>query len=93
MVHTEHIVHKILGEIAKAEFVIADMTHGSHGAYFEAGYAKALGREVIFTCREDHWDKHIHFDTAQYPHIKWNAPEDPREKLRDWLLAPKGEAG
>jgi nucleoside 2-deoxyribosyltransferase len=71
---------------------VADMTFCSHGAYFEAGYAMALGRKVVFTCREDHWD-HIHFDTAQYPYIKWTTPEDLREKLRDWLLALKGQGG
>jgi hypothetical protein len=91
-IHSENIVNKILAEIAQAEFVVADMTFCSHGAYFEAGYAMALGRKVVFTCREDHWD-HIHFDTAQYPYIKWTTPEDLREKLRDWLLALKGQGG
>lgn len=36
---------------------------------------------------------HIHFDAAQYPHIKWKGPEDLREKLRDWLFALRGQGG
>ncbi len=92
MIHSENISNKILAEIAQAEFVVADMTHGSHGAYFEAGYAMALGRKVVFTCREDHWSS-IHFDTAQYPYIKWSDTADLREKLCDWLMALKGQAG
>lgn len=54
MVRSENIINKMLAEIAQAEIVVADATHGSHGAYFEAGYAMALGRKVVFTCREDH---------------------------------------
>jgi hypothetical protein len=41
------------------------------GVYYEAGFAHGLGKEVIWTCREDVID-HIHFDTRQYNHITWN---------------------
>jgi len=40
------------------------------GAYFEAGFAMALCRSVIWTCREDHF-KDTHFDTQQFNHILW----------------------
>ena len=36
-----------------ARFVMADLTHGNHGAYWEAGFAEGLGRPV----------KKTHFDT------------------------------
>ncbi|MGB6699040.1 MAG: hypothetical protein WBE80_10095, partial [Methylocella sp.] len=35
-----------------ARFVIADLTHGNNGAYWEAGFAEGLGRPVIYTCRK-----------------------------------------
>lgn len=77
---------KILAEIALAEFVVADVTHHSQGVYFEAGYAMALGRPVVFTCREDH-KADCHFDTQHYPHLFWKTPADLREQLASWLGA------
>ena len=40
-------------EIRTSRFIIADLTHGNAGAYWEAGYAEGLGRPVIYTCRKD----------------------------------------
>jgi hypothetical protein len=62
-----------------ARFVIADLTHGSHGAYWEAGFAEGLGRPVIYTCRKDKWQSgEPHFDTNHLNTIVW----DP-ENLQD----------
>jgi hypothetical protein len=62
-----------------ARFVIADLTHGNKGAYWEAGFAEGLGRPVIYTCREKEWkDGKSHFDTSHLTTIIW----DP-ENLRD----------
>jgi nucleoside 2-deoxyribosyltransferase len=48
-----------------ARFVIADLTHGNKGAYWEAGFAEGLGRPVIYTCRKKEWiDGKSHFDTS-----------------------------
>ncbi len=62
-----------------SRFLIADVTHGSHGAYWEAGFAEGLGRPVIYTCRKNEWDERkSHFDTNHLVTIVW----DP-EKLDD----------
>jgi nucleoside 2-deoxyribosyltransferase len=34
-----------------SRFVVADLTRGNRGAYWEAGFAEGLGRPVIYTCR------------------------------------------
>jgi nucleoside 2-deoxyribosyltransferase len=58
---------------------LADLTHGSKGAYWEAGFAEGLGRPVIYTCRKQEWDANkSHFDTSHLNTIIW----DP-ENLRD----------
>jgi hypothetical protein len=55
-----------------SRFVIADLTHGSHGAYWEAGFGEGLGRPVIYTCRNKEWDeKKTHFDTNHLVTIIW----------------------
>jgi len=63
-------------EIKLSRFVIADLTNGNNGAYWEAGFAAGLGRKVIYTCREDFFDAgHVHFDVSSHTLIKWN-PDD-----------------
>ena len=77
--HNDKICDRIIAEIRRCQFVVADVTGQNPGAYFEAGFAMALGRPVIWICRED--EEKIHFDTRQYPHIFWKTPEDLRQQL------------
>ncbi len=70
-------------DIRNARFLIADLTHGNRGAFWEAGYAEGLGRPVIYTCREDKFDDENarHFDTNNHLTIKWSA-NNPGEAMR-----------
>jgi hypothetical protein len=78
--HNDKICDRIIVELRKAQFVVADFTFQRGGVYFEAGFAAALGRPVIWTCKACHFDR-LHFDTRQYNHIKWEHPEDLRTQL------------
>lgn len=49
--HTDFVMDRILGAIRRAPFVVADFTNNRNGVYFEAGFARALGRKVVHTCR------------------------------------------
>jgi hypothetical protein len=60
------------------------------GVYFEAGFARGLGLEVIWTCRED-MINHVHFDTRQFNHILWKDPNDLRAKLSKRISATIGD--
>jgi hypothetical protein len=35
-----------------AKFLVADVSTGNRGAYWEAGFAEGLGKHVIYACRE-----------------------------------------
>jgi hypothetical protein len=83
---TEKVCDRILAEIRRSQFVVADFTHHKAGVYFEAGFALALGRLVIWTCREDAI-KDAHFDTRQYQHLVWRDAADLRTKLADRIQA------
>ena len=92
----EKICDEIIAEIKRTKFVIADFsgprtgprTGPRSGVFFEAGFAKGLGREVIFTVRkEDVEELKEHFDTRQYNHIVYNSPEDLRKKLYNRIFA------
>jgi hypothetical protein len=57
-----------------SRFVVADLTHGNKGAYWEAGFAEGLGRPVIYTCRAAEWKQRAsHFDTNHLVTIIWDS--------------------
>jgi hypothetical protein len=59
--------------LLSGRFVIADLTHGSHGAYWEAGFAEGLGLPVIYTCEKSAWEgQSTHFDTNHMVTIIWD---------------------
>jgi hypothetical protein len=68
---------QIRAAILSARFVIADLTHGSHGAYWEAGFAEGLNLPVIYTCEKSAWEQtKTHFDTNHLLTIIWD-PTNP----------------
>lgn len=87
----DKICDKILAEIRRSRFLIADVTGHRQGVYFEAGFAMGLGLPVIWTCREDQIEE-CHFDTRQYNHITWKDADELRQKLKDRILATIGKA-
>lgn len=92
--HSNKIEDEIEAEIRRSRFLVADFTYGRGGArgsvYYEAGLAKGLDMDVIFTCRKDKM-KGLHFDTSHYNHIVWTDPDGLRKKLRTRILAVVGE--
>jgi hypothetical protein len=78
--HNDKICDRIIVEVRRAQFVIADFTFQRGGVYFEAGFAQALGRPVVWTCKACHFHR-LHFDTRQYNHIRWEDPTDLRKQL------------
>ena len=63
----EDLVGRIKSEIKQSQFVIADLTDERPSCYFEAGYAEALGRKVIYISSKQSVMKpgvntKIHFD-------------------------------
>jgi len=85
--HNEKICDKIVAEIRTCQFLIADVTLASANVYFEAGFAMALNRTVIWTCRDDSFDQDVRFDTRQYSYVRWKTPTDLREQLTDRIKA------
>jgi hypothetical protein len=73
---------RLRNEIRNCRFLIADLSHANHGAYWEAGYAEGLGKPVIYTCEKSVFDggkadiARPHFDTNHSLTIVWD-PVDP----------------
>lgn len=90
--HNNQIVPEILFEISRSKFVVVDVTYPNYGAYYEAGYAEALGKEVIICCRGEVFnsDKKPHFDIAQKSSIVWKDEEDLENRLYRRIEATVG---
>ena len=91
---TGGVVDRILAEIRKSKFVVADLTTSPEsgvrgGVYFEAGFALGLGKTVFLTCREDRTEA-VHFDINHLNRIQWKTPKDLREQLKNSIEAVLG---
>jgi nucleoside 2-deoxyribosyltransferase len=76
------IADQILDSISKSELVLAELSGERPNCYYEAGFAHALGKELIFCIRET---DAIHFDLAAHRFIKWGTEADLRRLLQDHL--------
>lgn len=78
--YTNRIDNRILAEIRKARFIVADVTGNRSSVYYEAGFADGLGIPVIWTCRVGNEDD-MSFDTRQVGHLLWTNNEDLKSML------------
>lgn len=87
--HAGKIDDRIMAMIREARFVVVDVTTQNRGAYFEAGFALGLDRQVIWSVRGDDLPN-VHFDTRQFNHVVWSDPADLRNKIEDRVLGVFG---
>jgi len=80
--YNDKIDDEIIAQIRRSRFMVADFTGHRGGVYYEAGFGKGLGLEVIWTCRKDHMEE-LHFDIRQYNCIEWE--QDKLEEFRNRL--------
>ena len=83
--HNNQIVPEIFYEIERSKFVVVDVTYPNYGAYYEAGYAQALGKQVIICCRENEFHEKStrpHFDISQKSMVVWKDETDLIQRLK-----------
>lgn len=85
--HNHQIVPEMLYEIKNSRFVVAELSHHNNGAYYEAGYALGLGKEVIHICKKKEKENELHFDVAQVNTIFYDSIDEIPEKLRKRIKA------
>lgn len=84
------ISQQILESISRSELVLADLSGERPNCYYEAGFAHALGREIIFSRRKG---EKVHFDLAGHRFIEWETEEELRRKLRQRLESHQAKGG
>lgn len=76
------ISDQILEKIAESKYVIADLSGARPNCYYEAGFAHALGKEIVLTI-QDH--ESAHFDLQGHRFIKWKTESDFKRQLNKRL--------
>ncbi len=76
--HNEKIDDRIIAEIRRSQCLVADLTGERPNVYYEAGFARALGKHVIFTCK---MGTEVHFDIRQYNRIEWETSDQLEKDL------------
>jgi hypothetical protein len=79
--YANKIDDEIIAEIRRSAFLVADFTGQRQNVYFETGFAIGLGRQRIWTCRQDDI-KNLHFDIRQYNCIDWKNEADLAKRLQ-----------
>lgn len=77
-------------EIRAARFVVAELSHHNNGAYWEAGFARGLGKPVIYMYNKITGKSNTpHFDVGSDHYIAWvqNQPEKAAEALKAVIRA------
>jgi hypothetical protein len=76
--------------LLNARFVVADLSHGNQGAYWEAGFGEGRGIPVFYTCEESTWTtEKTHFDTNHLVTVMWDLSNlaDARKRLTATIRA------
>jgi len=79
--HNKQIVPEILYQIKQSKFVVAEFSNNNNGAYYEAGYAAGLGKEVIHICNSKIFNDEGHFDIKQKSAVLWQTEDEIAELL------------
>lgn len=101
IIHNKEIVPEMFRLIRECRFLIMDISEPNFGAYYEAGYARGLGKEIIITCSKETHDKRYvsneedpcakykkpHFDIAQKQILVWKDYPDLTKQLSEWIKA------
>ena len=71
--------------IRTARFLIADLSDGNKGAYWEAGFAEGLDKPVIYVCEKTIWNHpdafmRPHFDTSHLATVIYDLDDLSRAK-------------
>ena len=75
---------RIIEDIRRAPFVVAELTENNNGVYYEAGFARGRDVDVIYCVKEK---QKVHFDVTGVNHVRWKDEDDLRKRLERRILA------
>jgi hypothetical protein len=87
--HIDKIDDRICEEIRRSRIVLVDLTAQNFNVAFEAGYALALNKPIVWTKRKEAGDAVMPFDIYTYNCLEWEVDkiDEFKEGLRFRILA------
>jgi hypothetical protein len=76
----QKIGDKIIAEIRACRFLISECSYPNPNVFYEAGFARGLGRPVIYVCHADKTQE-LPFDTRQFRHLIWKSQDEKELKV------------
>lgn len=83
----ERIMDKAISEIKRSKFIIVDLTDQRPAVLYEAGFAHALGLDVIFICNKGQKETPLEFYSKHYQISYYENEKDLKEILVDIIRA------
>ena len=92
--HVDRIDDKIVRMIEESTIVVVDLTEDNFNVAFEAGYALALDRPIVWTKKDDGTELRLPFDIQSHNILPWHPDrlEEFAEALRYRMLAALDKA-
>lgn len=84
------ISDQILEKIAESKYIFADLSGGRPNCYYEAGFAHALGKEIILVIQDG---EAAHFDLQGHRFIQWKTESELKRKINQRLKALEQSTG
>ena len=81
MMTMKEVVTRAMDEIKKCDAILVEASEKARGVYFEAGYAKALGKKVIIIHKKGTESNFL--EAAADVKITYDSLEDLKEKLKE----------
>jgi hypothetical protein len=85
--HNDPIMDQVIASIRKAPFIVAECTDNNPGVYYEAGFARGLGKQVVYCVRKG---QRVHFDITAVNHVRWANSDELRTRLHNRIIGSIG---
>jgi hypothetical protein len=85
--HNDPIMDQVIASIRKAPFIVAECTDSNPGVYYEAGFARGLGKQVVYCV---HKGQDVHFDITAVNHVRWETNDELHARLRNRIIGSIG---
>ena len=89
---TDVVADTILDQIKRAEFIICDITHSNKNVFFEAGYAKSLGKSILFMLEQNKPAEFFDVNHIRRIEYSYEKESEFRLLLKDTLISVRNTA-
>lgn len=84
---TDVVADTILEQIQKAEFIICDITNCNKNVFFEIGYAKGVGKDIVFLLEQNKPSDFFDVNHVRRIEYSYDREQEFQKLIKDTLLS------